>query len=152
MDTTDAAAAPPEAPIAARGSQSKLSAALFFVVLAAILFRVVTAVTDRPAGEGPGASAGEHGPPPLVQWVPLEKAAAAAKTVGKPTLYDFTAAVVRALPSPRRRRAGATPRWPASPITDSSPPASWIASARRAGTRRSSRTFSTGTTSSRSRR
>jgi thiol:disulfide interchange protein len=89
MDTTDPAVpAPTEAPIAARGSQSRLSPALFFVLLAALLFRFVTAVTDRPATEASGTT---HRAPPLVRWVPLEKASAAAAAAGKPALYDFTA-------------------------------------------------------------
>ncbi|MGH9366446.1 MAG: thioredoxin family protein [Thermoanaerobaculia bacterium] len=75
--------------LASRGSQSRLSAALFFVLLAALLFRLVTAVTDRGAA-GAGSRA-EATPPPLVRWVPLEKAAAASRASGKPVLYDFTA-------------------------------------------------------------
>lgn len=90
MDTTDLAAVPGEAPLAARGSQSKLSAALFFIVLAALLFRVVTAVTDR-ATAGSEASASTHGAPPLVRWVPLDEASATARAARKPALYDFTA-------------------------------------------------------------
>ena len=82
MDRTETA------PLPSRGSQSKLSAALFFVVLAALLFRVVTAVTDRESRRN--SSAG-HGPPPLVRWAPLEKAAAASRASGNPILYDFTA-------------------------------------------------------------
>jgi thiol:disulfide interchange protein len=90
MDTTDAPASGPiEATLAPRGSQSKLSAAIFFVLLAALLLRVVTAVTDRNAH--PEAAAHDHGPPPLVAWLPLEKAAPASKASGKPALYDFTA-------------------------------------------------------------
>src|SRR5262245_7303026 len=81
MDTTDGA-------LTSRGSQSKISAAVFFVVLAALLFRVVTAVTDREKRQT-GAAAGE--PPPLVQWVALDRAEAASRRSGKPVLYDFTA-------------------------------------------------------------
>ena len=89
METTEPLVpAAEEAPMAARGSQSKLSPAIFFVLLAALLFRVVTAVTDRPAESG---AEEKHGPPPLVRWVPLEKASAAATAAGKPALYDFTA-------------------------------------------------------------
>ncbi len=82
MATTD------PAPFASRGSQSRLSAALFFVLLAALLFRVVTAVMDREA-QRRGAEGSEA--PPLVRWVSLEKAAAMSKASGKPILYDFTA-------------------------------------------------------------
>ncbi|MGH9399851.1 MAG: thioredoxin family protein [Thermoanaerobaculia bacterium] len=65
------------------GSQSKLSPVLFWVLLAAVLFRIVTTVTDRDkkaAGEG------------LVRWQQHESAAALALRAGKPILYYFTAA------------------------------------------------------------
>jgi thiol:disulfide interchange protein len=65
------------------GSQSKLSPILFWVLVAAVLFRVVTTVTDRDkkgAGEG------------LVHWQQYESAPALAARAGKPILYDFTAA------------------------------------------------------------
>jgi thiol:disulfide interchange protein len=65
------------------GSQSKLSPILFWVLVAAVLFRVVTTVTDKDrkgAGEG------------LVHWEPHEGAPALAARAGKPILYDFTAA------------------------------------------------------------
>ena len=89
METTDPGVpAAAEPPIAGRGSQSRLSAAVFFVLLAALLFRVVTAVTDRPATL---ETTPKHEAPPLVRWVPLEKAAATAAASGKPALYDFTA-------------------------------------------------------------
>jgi len=90
METIDAPAATASATrLSARGSQSKLSATLFFVLLAAGLLRIVTAVMDRDAH--PKAAAHEHGPPTLVHWIPLEKAAAASAASGKPSLYDFTA-------------------------------------------------------------
>ncbi len=90
MDETDSASAnPAEGLLASRGSQSKLSAALLFVLLAALLFRIVTAVMDRTThSEG---EAHRHPAPPLVQWVPLEKAAQASAAAGKPALYDFSA-------------------------------------------------------------
>jgi thiol-disulfide isomerase/thioredoxin len=58
------------------------------VLLAALLFRVVTAVMDRDAAR---RSEGGPEPPPRVRWVPLEKSAAVSKASGKPVLYDFTA-------------------------------------------------------------
>jgi thiol-disulfide isomerase/thioredoxin len=74
MDRTDTAP---------RGSQSKLSPVLFWVVLAALLFRLVTIATDRNRKKG---SAG------LVQWQPHETALAVSGKTGRPVLYDFTAA------------------------------------------------------------
>ena len=65
------------------GSQSKLSPILFWVLVAAVLFRVVTTVTDKDrkgAGEG------------LVHWERHESVPALAARAGKPILYDFTAA------------------------------------------------------------
>ncbi len=77
MDRTDAAAAPiPQ-------SQSRLSPVLLWVLLAAVLLRIVTAVMDRAPKEG-GTG--------LVQWQPREQAAALARAGGKVVLYDFTAA------------------------------------------------------------
>jgi thiol:disulfide interchange protein len=64
-------------------SQSQLSPLLFWILLAAVLARVVTGVMDR---RGPGFGVG------LVRWQPFEKAAALAQASGKPVLYDFTAA------------------------------------------------------------
>jgi thiol-disulfide isomerase/thioredoxin len=77
MDTTESgsAAAPPR-------SQSRLSPILWTALAAAIVFRIVTAVMDRPGGEGG---------PGLVHWQPREKAATLAKTSGKPILYEFSA-------------------------------------------------------------
>jgi thiol:disulfide interchange protein DsbD len=61
-------------------SQSQLPPVLFWILLAAVILRVVTGVMDRRAGVG------------LVRWQPREKAAALAQASGKPILYDFTAA------------------------------------------------------------
>lgn len=63
------------------GSQSKISPVLLWLLVAAALFRLVTAVTDE--GEGHGAG--------LVKWTAPETAVAAARSSGKPILYDFTA-------------------------------------------------------------
>jgi len=63
------------------GSQSKLSPALFWILLAAVLFRVVTSVTDREGGKAKM----------LVRWVPVQEAAVASRAAGRPILYDFTA-------------------------------------------------------------
>jgi thiol:disulfide interchange protein len=71
-----------EAPVRS-GPQSRLPPILLWLVLAAILFRVVTAVMDREKkDEGAG----------LVRWQPQKEAQAAARSAGKPVLYDFTAA------------------------------------------------------------
>jgi thiol:disulfide interchange protein len=76
MDTTDAVpAAPPD-------SQSRLSPVLLWVLIAAALFRIVTAVMDRSKEEGAG----------LVRWQPRAKAATLSRASGRPILYDFTAA------------------------------------------------------------
>lgn len=77
MDRIDASAAP------AFQSQSRLSPVLLWVLIAAVVFRVVTAVMDRG-----GDDAGEG----LVGWQPREKAAALSLATHKPILYDFTAA------------------------------------------------------------
>ncbi len=74
MDRTEAPAPP--------RSQSKLSPVLLWVLLAALVFRVVTAVMDRGGPEGTG----------LIRWQPRRTAAALAASLGKPILYDFTAA------------------------------------------------------------
>lgn len=74
MDRTEPAAArPPD-------SQSRVSPVLLWILLAAALFRVVTAVMDRREGAG------------LVKWEPLASSAARAAATGRPVLYDFTAA------------------------------------------------------------
>ena len=71
-----------EAPVRS-GPQSRLPTLLLWLVLAAILFRVVTAVMDREKkAEGVG----------LVRWQPQTEAQAVARSAGKPVLYDFTAA------------------------------------------------------------
>jgi thiol:disulfide interchange protein len=67
---------------AGAGSQSKLPAVLFLVLVAAALFRLVTSAIDRGArDEGSG----------LVHWAAVGSAAASARGSGKPVLYDFTA-------------------------------------------------------------
>jgi thiol:disulfide interchange protein len=76
MDRIDAGAAP-------RDSQSRLSPVLLWVLLAALVLRIVTAVMDRP-----DSSAGSG----LVRWQPRENAAALSRASHKPILYDFTAA------------------------------------------------------------
>ena len=77
MDKTENA--PVEKPPS--GSQSKVSPVLLWLLLAAALFRVVTAVTDK----GEGHKAG------LVEWTAPERVVAEARSSGKPILYDFTA-------------------------------------------------------------
>jgi thiol:disulfide interchange protein len=75
MDTTDGRVR--------SGPQSKIPPILFWLVVAAIALRIVTAALDRgKKDEGSG----------LVRWRPHEKAGAAARREGKPLLYDFTAA------------------------------------------------------------
>jgi len=64
----------------AAGSQSRLSPILFWVLLAAVVFRIVTEVTDR-TKEGDT----------LVKWIPSDKVAAASRAGSHPILYDFTA-------------------------------------------------------------
>lgn len=76
MDRTEAA------PACTR-SQSRLSPVLLWVLAAAVLLRVVTAVMDH-GGKETGAG--------LVEWQPREKAAALSESKGKPVLYNFTAA------------------------------------------------------------
>jgi thiol-disulfide isomerase/thioredoxin len=74
MDRTEAPASP--------RSQSRLSPILLWVLLAALVFRVVTAVMDRGGPDGTG----------LVRWQPRGTAPARAGSLGKPILYEFTAA------------------------------------------------------------
>jgi thiol:disulfide interchange protein len=62
------------------GSQSKLSVGLLLIVIAASLFRIVTAVTDRTPGGGG-----------LVRWTTAEGAVQMSRASGRPILYDFTA-------------------------------------------------------------
>ncbi len=66
------------------GPQSKLPRILFWLVAAALVFRIVTLVAGR--GTKDEGAAG------LVAWRPREKAVSAARSEGKPVLYDFTAA------------------------------------------------------------
>jgi thiol:disulfide interchange protein len=90
MDRIDAPHAAPEddpedAPTTAPRphSQSRLSPTLFWVLLAAVVFRIVTGVMGRePSEDAVG----------LVRWQPREKAAPLAQASGKPILYDFSAA------------------------------------------------------------
>jgi thiol:disulfide interchange protein len=63
-----------------KGSQSKLSPILLWILLAAVLLRIVTAVTD------PGKRK------TLVSWIAADMAATAARAESRPILYDFTAA------------------------------------------------------------
>lgn len=74
MDRIDASSAP--------RSQSRLSPVLLWVLLAAALFRIVTAVMERPGVEGVG----------LVRWQAHANATALSRTSGKPVLYEFSAA------------------------------------------------------------
>lgn len=85
-EVTTAAVASDDAPvrtISPAGSQSRLSSMLLFVLLAAALFRIVTAVTDKSEGVAPEVG--------LVRWTNAESAGASARASGKPLLYDFTA-------------------------------------------------------------
>lgn len=63
-------------------SQSALSPVLLWVLLAALVLRVVTAVMDRAGKDGPG----------LVDWESRSRASSAAARMGRPVLYEFTAA------------------------------------------------------------
>jgi thiol:disulfide interchange protein len=76
---------PPEShgPRPRSASQSKLSPILLWVLLAAAIFRIVTAVMEKQKETGT-----EGG---LVRWVPAETAVRTARASGKPILYDFTA-------------------------------------------------------------
>ena len=69
------------AKIAAPRSQSAISPVLLWVLLAAVVLRVVTGVMER-AKDGPGQ----------IRWTDRSVAAAEAARLGKPVLYDFTAA------------------------------------------------------------
>ena len=84
MDRTDSPAAP-ATPVTPAGSQSRLSPVLLWVLAAAVLFRVLTSVMDKPPGEGDGHTS-------LVRWQTLDRAPELARTSGKPLLYDFGAA------------------------------------------------------------
>ena len=77
MDKTE------EAPLRPPESQSRLSPILLWVLGAAIVFRVATALVDKGAQDSEGG---------LVSWQPRERVAALALAARKPILYDFTAA------------------------------------------------------------
>lgn len=77
MDRTEPAPGP------GPNSQSRLSPILLWVLAAAIVFRIVTAVMDRGEKDAGGG---------LVSWQPRERVAALALASRKPILYDFTAA------------------------------------------------------------
>jgi len=81
IDNPDAAGARVDAPPPS-GSQSRLSPVILWVLLAAALFRIVTTVTDK---DESGGGAG------LVRWTAPDGAVAAARSSGRPILYDFTA-------------------------------------------------------------
>jgi thiol:disulfide interchange protein len=95
MDRTEASVASPAPPLSPEsepdlrspkrpgGSQSKIPSIFFWVLGAAVLLRIVTAVADRGKSD---AGAGR------VRWQPYESVTAAAGRSGKPVLYDFTAA------------------------------------------------------------
>jgi thioredoxin-related protein len=65
------------------GPQSRLPPILFWILVAALLFRIVTAVLSREKNEDAVG---------LVRWRAHGNAAAAARSESKPLLYDFTAA------------------------------------------------------------
>ena len=65
------------------GSQSKLSPVLLWIVLAAVVFRLVTVALERNRKDKSGS---------LIEWQPHETALAVSGRTGKPVLYDFTAA------------------------------------------------------------
>jgi len=84
MDRTEGLPAATHAPVSAgetrKGSQSKVSPILLWILLAAVLLRIVTAVTDSGKGKT------------LVSWIAADMAATAARAGSRPILYDFTAA------------------------------------------------------------
>ncbi|HMF07683.1 MAG TPA: thioredoxin family protein [Thermoanaerobaculia bacterium] len=81
------AASPPvsakPAETAGAGSQSRIPALLFWVLGAAILFRVATAILARNPSEGQVG---------LVRFVAPQEAEVLVRKSSKPALYDFTAA------------------------------------------------------------
>src|SRR5712692_2620441 len=84
----ESAVSPPGQSVAAvptrlQGSQSKVPKMLFWLLAAAFLFRVETAILDRE-----GKDSGEG----LVRWQPGAAAPSAAARFHRPVLYDFTAA------------------------------------------------------------
>jgi len=88
MDRIEESAVSVPADIAAgptrlRGSQSKVPGLLFLLLAAALLFRIGSAILDRP-----GKDSGEG----LVRWQPGTAAPLAAARAHRPVLYDFTAA------------------------------------------------------------
>lgn len=87
METTERPPIPTLDPILARPaaparSQSKISPILLWVLLAAALFRIVTAVTSKGDAHSGGG---------LVRWMSGPEASQVAQASGKPILYDFTA-------------------------------------------------------------
>ena len=84
MATTEPDPAAPPArlePDLPRGSQSRVSPVLLLILAAAVLFRVVTYVTDRDEADAT-----------LVRWMPAPEAQTLARAGKRPILYDFTAA------------------------------------------------------------
>ena len=66
------------------GPQSRLPRILFWLVAAALVFRIVTVLVGREKKE--------EGATGLISWRPQGTVAAAARSEQKPILYDFTAA------------------------------------------------------------
>jgi thiol:disulfide interchange protein len=66
-----------------RGSQSRIPAAILWILAAAVIVRLVTGLVPRNASENQVG---------LVRFVSQDAAAASARAAGKLTLYDFTAA------------------------------------------------------------
>jgi thiol:disulfide interchange protein len=73
----------PFGPTPLRGSQSKVPGLLYWLLAAALLFRIGTGILDR-QGKDPGQG--------LVRWQPGTAAPHAAAASHRPVLYDFTAA------------------------------------------------------------
>ena len=80
-DPTAAAQTPRPQPEGPKGSQSRISPVLLWILVAAVLFRVVTYVTDRDKEEAT-----------LVRWMAAPAAQSLSRTGKRPILYDFTAA------------------------------------------------------------
>jgi thiol-disulfide isomerase/thioredoxin len=67
-----------------RSGSRSISAALFWVLAAAVALRIATFLAEkRPT---------EKGHPTLIRWVAHEEAPATSRSVSRPILYDFTAA------------------------------------------------------------